>query len=132
MDADYTDDIALLANTPTQAESLLHSLEQAEGGIDLYVNADKTEYMCFNQKGDISTVNDGSLKLVNKFTYLGSSISSNENDINMCLVKAYTAIDRLSIIWKSDLYNKIKHNFFQAALTSILPHGCWLSLQWKS
>ena len=26
-DTDYTDDIALLANIPTQAESLLHSLE---------------------------------------------------------------------------------------------------------
>ena len=28
-DTDYTDDIALLANPPTQAESLLHSLEWA-------------------------------------------------------------------------------------------------------
>ena len=26
-DADYTDDIAILVNTPTQAETLLHSLE---------------------------------------------------------------------------------------------------------
>ena len=26
-DVDYTDDIALLANTPAQAESMLHSLE---------------------------------------------------------------------------------------------------------
>ena len=28
-DADYADDIALLANTPNQAETLLHSLERA-------------------------------------------------------------------------------------------------------
>ena len=34
-DADYADDIALLANTPAQAESLLHSLERAAGGIGL-------------------------------------------------------------------------------------------------
>ena len=27
MDADYTDDIVLLANTPTQAKTLLHGLE---------------------------------------------------------------------------------------------------------
>ena len=27
MDVDYTDDIVLLANTPTQVETLLHSLE---------------------------------------------------------------------------------------------------------
>ena len=64
MDADYTDDIALLAHTSTQAKSLLHSLEQAAGGIGLHVNADKMEYMCFNQKGDISTLNSVSLKPV--------------------------------------------------------------------
>ena len=40
---DYADDIALLANTPTQAETLLHSLERADGGIGLHVNANKTE-----------------------------------------------------------------------------------------
>ena len=45
-------------------------------------------------------------------------------DINMCLVKAWTAINRLSIIWKSDLSNKIKHNFFQTAAVSILLYGC--------
>ena len=42
-DTDDVDDIALLANTPTQAKSQLHSLEQAARGIDLHVNADKTE-----------------------------------------------------------------------------------------
>ena len=47
-DTDVADDIALLTNTPTLAKSLLHSLEQAAGGIDLHVNTDKTEYMCFN------------------------------------------------------------------------------------
>ena len=46
--ADYTDDIAILANSPAQAETLLHSLERADTGIGLYVNAHKTEYMCFN------------------------------------------------------------------------------------
>ena len=62
--------------TPVQAETLLHSLERAAGGISLNVNADKTEYMRFNQRGDISTLNDSFLKLVDKFTYPGSSISS--------------------------------------------------------
>ena len=61
-DKDYADDIALLANTPTQAESLLHSLELAAEGIGLYMDADKTEYMRFNQ-GDISTLNGKSLEI---------------------------------------------------------------------
>ena len=59
---------ALLANTPTQAKSLLHSLEQAAGGIGLHVKADQTEYMCFTQKEEISTLNGDSLKLADKFT----------------------------------------------------------------
>ena len=96
-DTDYNNDIVLLANTPAHGESQLHSLEQAAGDIGLHVNVDKTEFMCFNQAGDISALNGGSLKLVDKFTYLGSSISSTENDINTQLVKAWTAIDRLSV-----------------------------------
>ena len=34
-DADYADDIAILANTPVQAETLLHSLERAAASIGL-------------------------------------------------------------------------------------------------
>ena len=45
----YADNIALLANTPTQDEFLLRSLEQAAGGNRPDVNANKTEYKCFNQ-----------------------------------------------------------------------------------
>ena len=44
-DADYTDDIAILANTPNQAETLLHRLERAAAGIGLHVNAHKTIYV---------------------------------------------------------------------------------------
>ena len=77
-DADYADDIAL----PNQAETLLHSLERAAAGIGLHVNAHKTEYMCYNQTGDITTLDGASLKLVDKFTYLGSNVSSTEKDID--------------------------------------------------
>ena len=73
--ADYANDIVLLANTPIQAESLLHAVERAAASISLHVNADKTEYMCFNQRGNISTLDDSSLKLVQKFIYLWSSVS---------------------------------------------------------
>ena len=87
-DADYTDDIALLANIPAQAETLLHILERVASGISFHVNAHETEYMCFNQTGDISTLNGNSLKLVDKFIYLGSSVSSTETYINTWLEKA--------------------------------------------
>ena len=63
-------------------------------------------------------------KLVDKFTYLGSSVSSTEKDIDTRLTKAWTAINRLSIIWRSDLTDKMKRSFFQAAVVSILLYGC--------
>ena len=72
-DADYADDIALLANAPAQPKTWLFSLERAAASIGLHVDAHKTEYMCFNQTGDFSTLSGSSLKLVDKFTYPGSS-----------------------------------------------------------
>ena len=81
----------------------------------------KLNYQYFKSQ---STDNGTSLKLVDKFTYLGSSVSSTEKDIDTRLTKAWTAIDRLSIIWKSDLTDKMKRSFFQAAVVSILLYGC--------
>ena len=63
-DVDYADDIALQANTPAQAENLPQSLERTAACIGLHVNADKTEYMSFIQRGDVSTLNGSSLKPV--------------------------------------------------------------------
>ena len=90
----------------------------------LHVNAHKTEYMCYNQTGDITALDGTHLKLVDKFTYLGSSVSSTEKYIDTRLTKAWAVIDRLSIIWKSDLTDKMKRSFFQAAVVSILLYGC--------
>ena len=90
--------------------------------------------MCFNQIGDISILNGWSLKHVDGFTYLGSSVTFTENDINMRLAKTWTIIDRLSVIWKSNLSDEIKRTFFQAAVVSILLYGCttWiLTSAWR-
>ena len=102
----------LLTSTSTQAESQLHRLEPAAGVIGFHLNADKTKYLCFNKKSDISILNDNSWKFVEKFRYLGSCISSTESNINMRLAKAWTAIDRLFIIWMSNLSDKMKCDFF--------------------
>ena len=51
---------------------------------------------------------------------LGSSVSSTEKDIDPRLTKAWTAINKLSIIWKSDLTDKMKRSFFQS-------RHCWRS-----
>ena len=48
MNAYYANNLLFLTNIPTQAKSLLHSLEQAAGDIGLSVNAN---FMCFKQDG---------------------------------------------------------------------------------
>ena len=99
------------ANAPAQAETLLHSLELAAAGIGLHVNAHKTEYIFFNQTGDISTLSSSSLNLVDKFTFPGSSVSSTETDIDPWLAKAWTTI--ISQNWP-----------IKAAVVSMLLYGC--------
>ena len=110
-DADNTDDITLRANAPNQSESLLHSLKQSGGGIGLHMNSDKIEHMCFNWEWDTSTLNRGFLKLVEKFMYLGRGISSTDNETKMRPAKAWTAIDKLLTIMKSDRSDKLKQFF---------------------
>ena len=73
---DYADDLELLANTSAQAETHRASL---------YVNANKTEFMCFKQEGAVSTLSGRPIKLIDKITYLSSNISSTESDVT-CLV----------------------------------------------
>ena len=101
-----------------------YNMGQAAAGIGLHINAHKTENMCYNQTRDISTLKISSLKLVDKFTYLGSSVLLTETDIDMQLTKAWTAINRLSVIWKLDLTDQMKRSFFQAAIVSILQYEC--------
>ena len=55
-------------------------------------------------------------------THTNTQIKKKTN-IDTQRTKAWTAIDKLSIIWKSDLTDKMKRSFFQAAVVSILLYG---------
>ena len=50
--------------------------------------------------------------------------SSTESEVNLCVEKMWTAIDKLLIIWKSNLSNEIKLDFFQTVSVSVLLFGC--------
>ena len=66
----------------------------------------------------------GCCRTCSRLLAAGSSVSSTEKDIDTRLTKVWTAINRLSIIWKSDLTDKMKRSFFMAAVVSILLYGC--------
>ena len=82
------------------------------------------EYMCFKREVAISTLIDGPLKLLDKFMYLGSSVSSTESDVNIRRAKAWTAIDRSDSHMIDNLSDKVKWNFFQVIAVSIVLYGC--------
>ena len=122
-DADYADDLALLADSISGATQLLHSLEQSAKNIGLYVNTKKTEFIAYNCNGNISNISGNNLNCVDSFVYLGSSIASTETDIKTRLGKAWSALTKLNSIWKSNLTEKLKKEFFQAVVQSVLLYG---------
>ena len=117
-DLDCADGLVLLVNTPAQAESLHHSPEQATRSIGFYVNTDKTEFMCFKQDG--ATLNSKTLTI----SYISITISLTESNVDTYIGNAWTATDRLLAIWKYDLSDRIKQEFFKAVVVSVLLCGC--------
>ncbi|XP_063586900.1 uncharacterized protein LOC134764250 [Penaeus indicus] len=64
------------------------------------------------------------IRKVERFTYLGSDISSTENNVAIRIAKSWNALNKLRIIWKSNLSNNLKRDFFRATVESILLYGC--------
>ena len=103
-DVDYADDLAITADTITNATVLLHNLENATNEVGLYVNASKAKFISFNQQGSIQTVSGESTELVESFIYLGSEINSTKKDMKIRIAKAWTALNKMDTIWKSALF----------------------------
>ena len=65
--------------------------------------------------------------MVEDFKYLGSYIGSTKRDGNIRIAKAWAAQNNMNGIWKSNLTDKLKRNFFRAAVELILVYG---SITW--
>ena len=122
-DVDYADDLTLLSDSFEGVIKLLHALENAASSIGLYINVKKTEYMNVNCQGAILTRPGNSLKTETEFTYLGNNIASLSKDVNTRIGKAWLALKRLSVIWKSNISNNLKKSFFRTTVESVLLCG---------
>ena len=121
---DYVDDLAIISDYLTDGTILLHQLEQASSEIGLYINAKKTEFICYNQhhSGSIKLLNISNIKAVEEFTYLGSNIASTNRYVQIRLGKAWYTLNNVDTIWKSSLPKNLKINFFRATVQSILVY----------
>ena len=72
------------------------------------------------------------MELVHKLTSLVSGVSSTKTGIKTRLAKALTALNKLSVMWKSNLADKMKRSFFQAAVVSIplYEYTTWTLTKW--
>ena len=122
-DADYADDLAFFSDTIQGAEKLLHHLEEASSNIGLRVNAKKTEFISYNEEGTMKTQNNIPLKKVDDFKYLGSYIASTDNDIKINIGKAWSALTNMNAIWKSNLPDGLKREFFRSTVETVLLYG---------
>ena len=123
-DTDFADDLALLSNSLEQAQELLTRLENAAKQIGLHINNSKTEYMLFNQdEGDLKALDGDVLNQVEDFQYLGAWLNTCSKDINIRIGRAWTALLKLNTIWKSNLQEDLKVQFFRATVETVLLYG---------
>ena len=72
------------------------------------------------------TLNDNKLEEVNKFCYLGATLSKDGSmEIGIRLALATSSIIRLYIKWNSRyIHFKLKYNLYHLLVLSILTYGC--------
>ena len=102
-DGDFANDLALLLDKIGKAEKLLKILEIAAASAGLYMNTTKIKLIAVNAEGTITAQNGYDLEQVKDFNYLGSKIISSENDIQVGIGSAWSALNKLTPIWKSTL-----------------------------
>lgn len=125
-DADFADDIALIAGSLSDAQALLSSIESAANCIGLYLNEKKTEYITINiqdQEFQMKTLNDKVLKCVDDYKYLGSYIRNSERDFTIRKGLAWSACNKMDKIWKSNLDRNLKINIFRVTIEPVLLYG---------
>ena len=127
-DTDFADDPALISDYLEEAQLFLLRLEVAAKIVGLHVNYKKTEYMLYNQpEGDLVTLEGNKLKQVDNFKYLGLWIQSSEKDMNIRIGQAWSALNKMMKVWKSNLQSHLRVGFFRATVESVLLYGaeCW-------
>ena len=125
----YADDAALTAHSKDALQRLLYSLARAWDLFTLTISVKKTEVI--GQGTDSTPViklNGNTLNTVEKFVYLGSTISSTlslDEELNARIGKAAAAFGKLNKrAWENDkLKTKTKILIYQACVLSTLLFG---------
>ena len=72
---------------------------------------------------EIKTLNGTSVNTADDCKYLGSYIKDSKNDFNIHKALAWSACNKLHLIWKSNITKDTKLAFFRASVESFLLYG---------
>jgi hypothetical protein len=132
-DLDFADDLAILSETPLEAQMKTERLELFSNQIGLQINASKTKIMYLNNTHDAIKLKDLPIEPVTKFTYLGSKLAADgdlAHELTTRLALSAMAFNKLSNIWKSSkISTKLKLRLFNSCVIPVLTYACE---SWKS
>lgn len=124
-DLDYADEVALIAEHITSAQTLLISFEEATAKIGLRLNTKKAECMLMNEDPthpSITSMDGAHIKEVEDFKYLGSYVADSRKDFLARKGQAWNSCNKLRV-WQSGISTSTKVSFFRAFVESILLYG---------
>lgn len=128
-DLEFADDICTLSHRLQDSQHQVNHLEETAKRTGLYINTAKTKAMRIQQNQmDPILVNNQQIENVDKFTYLGSVMSTTggtDEDVQARKMKALQAFSILKPVWKSrTLRTATKIRIFNSNVKSVLLYGC--------
>ena len=125
----FADDAALAAHSEEALQRLIDRFAAACKKFGLTIRLKKTEVMCQDATNAPSiSIDEFTLAVVDKFTYLGLTISSNlslDSELDTRIGKAATAMAHLTKrVWDNDMLTvKTKMKVYQGLVLSTLLYG---------
>ena len=125
----YADDAAIVAHDNDTLQHMMNNLSEACKLFSLTISVKKTETLSQGTEMPANiTLNGEALKNVDKFTYLGSTISASLNldeELNSRIGKAATAFSKLGKrAWENKMLTiKTKVMIYQACVLTALLYG---------
>ena len=127
-DLDYADDLGLLASSNPMMQRTTDNLKSVAESVGLRISIKKTKVMSINVKHPKNIVVDGNnLDHVHQFTYLGSTLTDENNvdkEVNIRIGRATATFKSLNKIWSSTVYSlTTKTRIYNSIVLSVLLYS---------
>ena len=129
-DQDYADDIVIFADLLDTMKDALFIFNKQSQKLGLHVNWSKTKLQSFSQwipTPPSTLIRTQPVTTTDNFTYLGSTIASNNssyNDVNRRIAIATSTMSKLSSLWTSSRISfALKMRLYNSLIISIITYS---------